>query len=106
MAQVLAEEVTESAGGLKLRCVRMQIQPIDAPDLERDVMADNVSDVGRHRNLLAEIPPMVLLRKHAGLAAGPNIQTAAPRPTLKVRRSSAEHNGPNHQRSAMEHRSD
>jgi hypothetical protein len=42
--------------------------------LERHVVADNVSDVGRHRNLLAEIPAMVLLRKDAGVTTGPNIK--------------------------------
>jgi len=49
------------------------------------MVTDNVGDVGHHRNLLAEIPEMVLLRKDAGLTTGPNIQTAQ-RPSLKLRR--------------------
>jgi hypothetical protein len=49
----------------------VQVQPVDAPDFERNVVTDNVGDVGRHRNLLAEIPAMVLLRETPMLASVP-----------------------------------
>jgi len=61
----------------------MQIQPVDAANLERDVVTDNVGDVGRHQNLLVEIPVMVLLTEDTGYVIGPNIvvsRTAAQRP--------------------------
>jgi hypothetical protein len=41
------------------------------------MVADNVGDVGHQRNLLAEIPAMVLRRKDAGLTTGPNIFSEA-----------------------------
>ena len=37
------------------------------------MVTDNVGDVGRHQNLLAEIPVMVLLTEDAGHVIGPNI---------------------------------
>jgi hypothetical protein len=77
VAEVIAQEVAKTAGGLQLRQIGMQIEAVDAADLQRDVVTDNVSDVGFHRNLLAEIPAMVLLTKHAGLRTGPNIFSEA-----------------------------
>jgi hypothetical protein len=32
----------------------MQIQPVDAAHFQRDVVTDNIGDVGDHRHLLAE----------------------------------------------------
>jgi glucokinase len=49
------------------------------------VLADNAVDVGRHQNLLAEIPVMVLLTKTPILDRSQH-QTAAQRPSPKVRR--------------------
>jgi hypothetical protein len=67
------EEVAQAAGRLELWHVGVQIHAIDAPDFERHVVTDNVGDVGRHQNLLAEIPVMVLLTEDAGHVIGPNI---------------------------------
>ena len=53
---------------------------------ERDVVTDNVGDVRCHRNLLAEIPVMVLLTKDAGRCTGPNITPPRSGHDLKVRR--------------------
>jgi hypothetical protein len=55
----------------------VQIEAVDAADLQRNVVTDNIGDVGRHRNLLAEIPAMVLLTRHADLRIGPNILSEA-----------------------------
>jgi hypothetical protein len=64
MAEMIAQEVTEAAGRLQLGHIRVQIEPVEAAHFERDMVTDNVGDVGRHRNLLAEIPAMVLLGRH------------------------------------------
>src|SRR5205823_5821892 len=90
VAEVVVEEVAQASGRLQLWHVGVQIHAIDAPDFERDVVTDNVGDVGRHQNLLAEIPVMVLLTEDAGHVIGPNIvypndRAAAAKP--KVRRS-------------------
>ena len=50
VAEVFLEEVAEPARRLELGHPRMQIQAIDAPNLERHVLADNGGDVGRHQN--------------------------------------------------------
>src|SRR5713101_405514 len=83
MPQVVVEEVAQTARRLQLGHVGVQIHAIDAADFERDVVTDNVGDVGRHQNLLLEIPVMVLLAEDTGHAIGPNVvfsQTAAQRP--------------------------
>jgi hypothetical protein len=85
MAQVVVEEVAQASRGLELGHVGVQVQTIDAPDLERHVLADNAVDVGRHQNLLAESPVMVLLTKTPILDRSQH-QTAAQRPSPKVRR--------------------
>ena len=87
VTEIAVQEVAQAAGCLQLRHIGVQVQAVNAADLERHVVADNVSDVGRHRNLLPEIPLIVHLRKDAGLRTGPDIQTAAQGPPLKVRRS-------------------
>ena len=43
VAQIVVEEVAQAAGCLELGHVRVQIQPVEAPDLEGDVVTDNVS---------------------------------------------------------------
>ena len=86
MPQVVVEEVAQAAGRLELGHVGVQIDPVDAPDFERDVVTDNVGDVGHHQNLLAETPVMVLLTEDTGHVIGPNIvvtQTAAQRPRFE-----------------------
>ena len=77
MTEMIAQEVTEATRGLQLGHIGMQIEPVEAADFERDVLTDNGGDVGCHRNLLAEIPAMVLLKKDAGLITGPNIFSEA-----------------------------
>jgi hypothetical protein len=77
VAKMIPQEVAEPAGRLQLGSVGVQIQAIDAADFERHVLTDNGGDVGRHWNLLAEIPAMVLLKKDAGLITGPNIISEA-----------------------------
>jgi hypothetical protein len=52
MAEVFLQEETETPRGLQLRHPRVQVQAINTADLERHVLADNGSDVGRHRTLL------------------------------------------------------
>ena len=83
MSQMVVQEVAQAAGRLELGHVGVQVQAIDAPDFERHVLTDNVGDVGRHRNLLAGSPMMVLLTEDTGQLIGPNIQTAAQRPTIR-----------------------
>jgi hypothetical protein len=81
----------------------MQLQPIDAAHFERDVVTDNVGDVGCHRNLLAEIPVMVLLTKDADPRTGPNIKRPQIGRALKVRRSGVGGIGPrSHHHAALE----
>src|SRR5437762_3178835 len=45
------------------------------------MVTDNVGDVGRHQNLLVEIPVMVLLTEDTGQCDRSQHQTAAQRPT-------------------------
>ena len=71
MSQVVVEEIAQPAGRLELGHVSMQVETIDAPHFERHVVTDNVSDVGRHQNLLPEIPVMVLLTEDTGHRSGP-----------------------------------
>jgi hypothetical protein len=71
MAQVVVEEMAQTAGCLELGHVGVQVEAIDAPHFERDVVTDNVGDVGRHQNLLREIPVMVLLTEDTGHVIGP-----------------------------------
>jgi hypothetical protein len=90
MTQVVVEEVAQATGRLELGHVRVQINAVDAPNLERDVLTDNVGDVGRHQNLLAEIPVMVLLTEDTSHVIGPNINGRAAAEYPKVRRRSRE----------------
>src|SRR5262249_13407367 len=76
MAEVFLQEETETPRGLQLRHPRVQVQAINAADLERHVLADNGSDVGRHRTLLGGksddgTPP------GAPRVTGPNIFSSA-----------------------------
>src|SRR5712691_1425793 len=50
--EVIVEEVAQATRCLQLRHVGMQVEPVDTAHRERDVLADNVRDVGRHRTLL------------------------------------------------------
>ena len=50
---MVVQEVAQAAGRLELGHVGVQIQTVDAANLERHVLADNRVDVGRHRTLLA-----------------------------------------------------
>ena len=50
------------------------------------MVTDNVGDVGRHQNLLAEIPVMVLLTEDTGHRIGPNINGRAAADYPKIRR--------------------
>ena len=52
-AKIVVQEVAQAAGRLELGHVGVQIHTVDAANLERDVLADNRVDVGRHRTLLA-----------------------------------------------------
>jgi hypothetical protein len=77
MTEMVAQEVAEPTGGLEFGGIGVQVQPVNASNLERDVAADNVGEVGHAQNLLAEIPAMVLLWKDVGLTTGPNIVSEA-----------------------------
>jgi hypothetical protein len=65
------EEVAQAAGRLELGHVGVQIQAVDAPDFEADVMTDNVSDVGRHGDLLGR-------ESHEGTPAGARRHSTGP----------------------------
>jgi hypothetical protein len=51
VAENVMKEVAQAAGCLELGHVGMQVEPVDTAHRERDVLADNVRDVGRHRTL-------------------------------------------------------
>jgi hypothetical protein len=87
IAEIITQEVAEAAGRLQLGHVRVQIQPVEAPHFERDVVTDNIGDVGRHRTLLGGkvddgTPPGA--RRSC---IGPNIKRPRSGRTLKVRRN-------------------
>jgi hypothetical protein len=72
------EEVAQPARRLKLRHVRVQIHAVDTSDFKRDVVTDNVGDVGRHSDLLGGRSPMrVLPLEHVDQLIGPNIMSNA-----------------------------
>ena len=73
MPEIIVKEVTQAAGCLELGHVGVQIDAIDAADFKRDVVADNIRDVGRHQTFLAGSPMKVLQPEHAGRSTGPNI---------------------------------
>jgi hypothetical protein len=75
--EIVAEEVAEAPRSLELRHVGVQIQSIETADLQRDVMADNVGDVGRHRDLLGR-------KSDDGTPQGPHTPVS-PVPTSSVR---------------------
>jgi hypothetical protein len=54
VAEIVVEEVAQAAGRLELGHIGVQIHAVNAPDLERHVVTDNVGDVGRHRDLLSQ----------------------------------------------------
>src|SRR5262245_37163345 len=60
VSEVVVEEVAQAPGRLEPGHVGVQIDPVDTPDLQRDVVTDNVGDVGRHRDLLGRSPMKVL----------------------------------------------
>src|SRR5712691_11149578 len=53
IAEMVVQEVAQTAGGLELGHIGVQIHAVDASDFERHMLTDNRVDVGRHRILLA-----------------------------------------------------
>jgi hypothetical protein len=68
VTQVLLEEVAELSGRLQPRKVAVDVEPIDAGDRQRDVIADNLVDVGHGSSFRRE--SAMLSRQRGG--AGPS----------------------------------
>ena len=73
LSKVIVEEVAQATRCLELGHIGMQVEPVDTAHRERDVLADNVCDVGRHRASLVGRSMMVLRKEDAGVRIGPNI---------------------------------